>query len=223
MQQTIIRILTGIIITALGVSALLGALNIFPFWDVFQQWWPLLVIIGGFLILIGDYRRNYIWGLVTIIIGILLLLKTRGVIDFNLFSLIAPIAIIAAGLSILLHSKTSAKINTTSKDADDISVIFSGSETSNKSKNYQGGKITSILGGATLDLRDATFTGEATLDVFVLMGGVELKVPRDWKVISKAAPIAGGIEIKAEGNENPKSPTLIITGSVTLGGVEVKT
>lgn len=223
MKQTIIRILTGLIIIAIGVGALLGALNIFPFWDTFKEWWPLLVILGGVFVWLGDWRRNYIWGIVLIIVGVLLQLKELGQLDFNFFSLIVPILVIAAGLSILLHTKNRTAIKSGTKDADDISVIFSGSETKNVSKNYQGGKITAIFGGAVLDLRDAKLTKDATLDVFLLCGGLELKVPRDWKVVSKVAPIAGGVENKSEGSENQSGPVLTLTGSATLGGVEIKT
>ena len=223
MKQTTIRVITGIIITALGVSALLGALNIFPFWETFGSWWPTLVILGGIFVLIGDFRRNYIWGIVLLIIGGLLLLKTQGLLDFSFFSLIVPIIIIAAGLSVLLHTKNRSKIDTSSNNADDIAVIFSGSETKNKSKNYEGGKVTAIFGGAVLDLRDAKLSGQATLDVFALCGGIELRVPRDWKVVSKIAPIAGGVENKSEGSDDHKGPVLVLTGTVTFGGVDIKT
>lgn len=223
MKQTIIRILTGIIITALGVGALLGALNLVPFWGWFGGWWPVLVILGGVFVLIGDARRNYIWGSVLIIVGGLLLARTQGVLDFDFFSLIVPILVIAAGLSILVQANGRPKLLSNSKDSDDISVIFSGSETANRSQNYKGGKVTAIFGGATLDLRDAKIDKEATLDVLTFCGGLELRVPRDWKVVAKAMPIAGGIENKSQGIDDHKGPVLVITGTIILGGVEVKT
>lgn len=223
MKQTAIRIITGVLITAIGVGALLGALNIFPFWDIFEIWWPFLVILGGVFVLIGDLRRNYIWGIMLLIVGVLLLLRAHGVLDFNTLSLVIPIVIIAAGLSVVLQSRNRSQPIEATKDSDDISVIFSGSETSNKSQDYKGGRATAIFGGATLDLRDAKIKKTATLDVFVLCGGVELRVPRDWKVVSKAAPIAGGIENKAQGDDTHDGPVLVLTGSVTFGGVEIKT
>ena len=223
MKQTATGITTGIIILAIGVGALLGALNLIPFWGWFGNIWPLLVIVAGIFVLLGDFRRNYIWGIAIILVGALLQLKSLGVVDFNFFSLIVPIALIAAGLTVLLHVQSRPSIKAGSNDTDDISVIFSGSESKNKSANYQGGRITAIFGGAVLDLRDAKIQKEAVLDVFTICGGVEIKVPRDWKVISKAAPIAGGVENKSEGNDDHKGPVLIVTGTVALGGVEIKT
>ena len=223
MKQTATRITTGIIILAIGVGALLGALNLIPFWSWFGNVWPLLVIIAGIFVLLGDFRRNYIWGVAIILVGALLQLKVTGVVDFNFFSLIVPIALIAAGLTVLLHVQNRPSLKAGSNDIDDISVIFSGSESKNKSSNYQGGRVTAIFGGAVLDLRDAKIQKEAVLDVFTICGGVEIRVPRDWKVISKAAPIAGGVENKSEGSDDHKGPILIITGTVALGGVEIKT
>lgn len=223
MKQTIIRIITGIIIITIGVGALLGALNVLPFWDWFSTWWPALVIIGGLFVLIGDLRNNWLWGILLIVAGGLLLIKQHDLLNFNIFSLIIPLFIIGIGLSILIHSQSRTRVKGSSKDTDDVSVIFSGSETKNKSQSYQGGKVTAIFGGATIDLRDAKLTGEASLDMFVLCGGIELRVPRDWKVVSKAAPIAGGVENKSEGSEDHKGPVLVLTGTVLLGGVEIKT
>lgn len=223
MKQNATRITTGIIILAIGVGALLGALNLIPFWDLFSKLWPSLVIIAGIFVLIGDFRRNYIWGAALLLIGTLLQLRAFGVVDFNIFSLIVPTALIAAGLTILLHVSSRPSIKSGSNDIDDISVVFSGSESKNKSQDYQGGRVTTIFGGAILDLRDAHIKKQATLDVFTLCGGIEIKVPRNWKVVSKAMPIAGGVENKSEGVNDDKAPVLILTGTVTLGGVEIKT
>jgi len=223
MKQQLTRIITGFIILAIGVGALLDALNIAAFWGWFGNLWPLLIVLAGIFVLIGDFRKNYIWGTALVIIGALLQLRAAGVVDFNFFSLVFPIALIAVGLTILLHFTNRPAVDAGSKDIDDISVVFSGNQSKNKSSKYEGGRITAIFGGATLDLRDAKIGKEATLDLFILCGGVELKVPRDWKVISKAMPIAGGIENKSEGGDNDKSPVLVLTGTVALGGVEVKT
>ncbi len=223
MKQTIIRIITGVLIVAIGIGALLNALNIYPFWETFKGWWPLLVVLAGGFVLIGDLRRNYLWGIVLLVVGSLLFMKEQGVVDFNVFSLIFPIILIAAGLSVLIHTKSRPRSVEHTAHVDDVSVIFSGSETYNKSSDYRGGRATAIFGGATIDLRDAKLKKQATLDFFVLCGGVELRVPRDWKVVSHVTPIAGGIENKAQGGEAHDGPVLVLTGTVTFGGVEVKT
>lgn len=223
MKQTTLRILTGIILLAIGVGALLGALNLVPFWAVFGTWWPTLVIAGALIVIAGDPRQNSIWGLAMLVIGTLLLFKTLGLIDFNFFSLIVPIIIISVALSILFNIKNRRSVPSATKDIDDIAAILSGTELRNTSKDYKGGKLTAVFGGVVLDLRDAQIKKDIQIDLFVFCGGVELRVPRDWKVVSKAIPIAGGVENKSEGGDDHKGPTLVLTGTVSLGGVEIKT
>lgn len=173
--------------------------------------------------LISDLKRNYIWGTVLLVVGSLLLLRSLSIVDFDFFSLIVPILVIAAGISIITQAKNRQNIPVNSKENDDISAIFSGNETANSSKNYAGGSVNALFGGAVLDLRDAKIKDTATLDISVLCGGIELKVPREWRVVVKASAIAGGIENRAYITTDEKAPTLIVTGTVLLGGVEIKT
>ena len=222
MKQSILRNITGILILGIGAGALLDALNVITFWQYFREWWPALLIVAGVFVAVGDARRNYLWALVLWVLGGLLLLKNLSVVDFNVFSLIFPIVLIAIGLSVLMAATKRRKTPAASHDSDDISVIFSGSETANAAKDYQGGNITAIFGGVTIDLRDAIIKKEATLDITAICGGVELRVPREWRVVSKIAPIAGGVENKAQGNDSAEGPVLVLTGMVALGGVEVK-
>ena len=223
MKQALIRNLTGVVIMAIGAGALLDVLNVITFWSWFGSWWPLLFIVAGGFIALGDWRRNYLWSLLLVIIGVALTLRLNEVIDFNIGNLIVPVVLIFVGASFLINASHRNKVATGTNDTDDVSVIFSGSESKNKSKDYQGGKVTSIFGGVVLDLRDAKITKEATLDIVALCGGVELRVPRDWRVVSKISPIAGGVENKSEGSDDHKGPVLTLTGTVTLGGVEIKT
>jgi len=223
MKQTTLRILTGIILLTIGFGALLGSLNLIPFWEIFSTWWPTLVIAGGLIVIAGDPRKNSIWGIAMLVIGGLLLFKTLALIDFNFFSLIVPIVIISVALSILFNVKNRQTMPSATKDVDDIAAILSGTELRNTSKDYKGGKLTAVFGGVVLDLRDAQIKSDTQIDLFVFCGGVEIRVPRNWKVVSKAIPIAGGVENKSEGGDEHKGPTLVLTGTVSLGGVEIKT
>ena len=220
MNQSIVRIITGIIVLGIGAGALLDALNIFSFWEHFQTWWPLLIIGAGVLTLIGNPRSNYVWALALILIGGLLQLNRLDLTEVNIFALIWPIIIIAVGLSILTNFSSRKKV-TKGKDVDNISAVLSGSDTVSTSKNYKGGRITAVMGGAVLDLRDAQIKDEAVLDIFALCGGVEIKVPREWRVQSQATMILGGIENKTTTRNSESGPVLTITGTVALGGIEV--
>lgn len=219
--QSLSRLITGILILIVGVGALLDAVNVFPFWEYAATWWPLAIIASGFLVLLSN-RSQYITVIALLLVGTVLQLNKLNVIEVDLWRVIWPVIIIAVGLSILVKYKGNSKKVKTS-DREEVSAVFAGNETINKSHDYKGGSATAIFGGVSIDLRDAKIVKEATLDVFALCGGIELKVPREWKVEHKVLPILGGIESKSHSEKiTDSSPTLYITGTVALGGVEIK-
>jgi hypothetical protein len=89
---------------------------------------------------------------------------------------------------------------------------------------FEGADLTAIMGGCEIDLRRASLAagGEAVIDVFAFWGGIDIKVPEDWVVITRAVPLMGGIEDKTHSPVSPVSKTLIIRGIVIMGGVAIK-
>lgn len=80
-----------------------------------------------------------------------------------------------------------------------------------------------VLGGGELDLTQAKFAeGEATIQVFALLGGVEIIVPDDITVRIHGIGIMGGFEHRAAHEAPPGAPILNINGLALLGGVDVR-
>jgi predicted membrane protein len=77
------------------------------------------------------------------------------------------------------------------------------------------------MGGLEIDLHNASIKGEAVIDIFAMMGGVEMRVPEDWLVVIEGFPFMGGYENKTHA---PKDTTkrLVIKGTAVMGGVEIK-
>jgi hypothetical protein len=84
--------------------------------------------------------------------------------------------------------------------------------------------VLTIFGGAELDFRDAVLPGnEVTLRATSVLGGVEITVPPDMRVIDNGSAILGGREIKGGPDSvGPDSPVLRIEGICVLGGIEVR-
>ena len=106
-------------------------------------------------------------------------------------------------------------------------AIFGACERRFTGQHFQTGKATSIFGGLELDFRDADIDDEAVLEVSCVFGGVELRVPETWYVNSRSLPVFGGFEDKTRQTRVEQAPgakrkTLIITGTVVFGGVEIK-
>ena len=85
--------------------------------------------------------------------------------------------------------------------------------------------VTAVLGGATLDLRRATFAArEVVIDLHAWLGGAEVIVGPHTHVVVEGVGILGGFdgptdEVAAE--LDASSPTVRIRGRAVLGGVSV--
>lgn len=177
------------------------------------------MIIGAGLMLFND-RRNYIWPLLLGAWGIMLLLNNLHITNINLGDIIFPAIIIAIGIGMLTKSRRSNDDST--KSEEEITAILSGATSRNTSKNYTGGKVSAILGGVEMDLSHANIKSEASLDVLVLMGGLELRVAEDVVVKNRSSVILGGFEDKTKPTNSKNQPTLYIDGSIVMGGIEIK-
>jgi predicted membrane protein len=94
-----------------------------------------------------------------------------------------------------------------------------------RAQDFRGGDITAIMGGFGIDLRGAAIAGDsATINIFTLWGGVDLKVPEDWNVAVSGVPLLGVFTNSAHSlrQGDPAAKTLVVKGVAIMGGVEVK-
>lgn len=96
------RISIGLLISAVGTSLLLNNLQVAPSGVSLSDWWPLLIVAGGVLILLSDIK-NYLWASLVIVFGVLFQLKQLDIIEVYPWQLFWPILIIAVGLSIVIN------------------------------------------------------------------------------------------------------------------------
>ena len=220
-MKSLTRTIIGLLIVAVGASFLLTNLNILPFDVGIAQWWPLFIVAGGVVILLSDVR-NYLWALLVIGLGVLFQLKQFGIVDVNPWQLFWPAIIIVLGVSVMT-SRGSSRGKIAASDREDVMAILSGSEVRVESKDFKGSRVTSICGGAMIDLRKAVIKKEATIDVFAFWGGIEIIVPEHVMVKNNTSAIMGGVEQQAGGDAVKEgSPILYVTGDVVMSGVEIK-
>jgi predicted membrane protein len=109
--------------------------------------------------------------------------------------------------------------------------VLGGGDFKYNTRDLKGGKVTAVLGGGTIDLREADIQeGEIFIDAFTLMGGVEIKVPTSWEVNLQGTPLLGGMDNKTSFHaENDKESRpgkshkmLTIKGTAIMGAVEIK-
>jgi predicted membrane protein len=92
----------------------------------------------------------------------------------------------------------------------------------NNSSAFRGGEVTAVMGGCELDLRHAAIDGEAVLEVFALWGGIEIRVPEDWTVVSRVTPLLGGVDDTTRPPQSASRHRLVVRGFVVMAGVEIK-
>lgn len=109
------------------------------------------------------------------------------------------------------------------EDFIQLNSFFSGNKRVVVSKKFRGGNVTCMLGGAEVDLVQADFNGVIYLDVFTLMGGLDISVPSDWVVRNEIVCFMGGVDDKRRFlNKENKNKILVLKGTVIMGGVEIK-
>lgn len=227
-----------------GILVLIGGLlvlenlrildNIFPYY--LFDWYSIPLLIGIVLI---TTRDKVGFGIALTIFGSIFLLEEmshyyRWRFDFwDVFDF-WPIVFIAVGLSLILRKgRNSAggwnekkKFDDSDTDYVDEMAFFGGSDRIITSKEFKGGKLTSIFGGTDLNLVNADLAmGTNVLDVFVLFGGTDILVPSDMNVKIQVTSIFGGFSDERKIlNENPDNDgkELIIKGLVLFGGGDVK-
>ena len=87
-------------------------------------------------------------------------------------------------------------------------------------------KVIVVMGGAELDLREARFgPGVTEIEVFVMMGAVEIVLPPGVRVESFGAAFMGGFELKGGDATalSPAHPVLRLSGLAVMGGVGTET
>lgn len=223
-------IILGIGVILLGVVLLLDqipGIGNSSLLDFVKNLWPLILIAMGIARIRSGETTQPARGWVLVAVGAMLLLMTLGHGRFD--HLIGPAAVLAAGVLIVLATlrKHRRTIPDLAESADFVraTAVLSGFKKRVHDQAFKGGELTAIFGGFELDLRTAVMeTDSARIDVFLMFGGGEIRVPEGWDVSVEITSIAGGVGDKTgllpEG-DGPR-PRLILSGTVLFGGIEVK-
>lgn len=217
------RLIVGLAILALGTLWTLDNLNILES-ENFTEWWPAVLIVIG-IVQFTNRRTNRVGPVILMIVGALLLAASLDFIDFSIGDLI-PLAIAAWGGKLVWDAlaRRSARPEVQYSDASvHAFAVMGGVHWHSTSREFRGGDANAIMGGVEIDLRDVQVQpGEPVIiDAVAVMGGVEIWVPRGWRVDADVLPIMGAFENKATAaSEN--GPVLTVRGTAIMGAIEVK-
>ncbi len=242
------RLLFGLIVIAVGVLFTLdrmGYVNAGEFWE----YWPVLLIAAGIGRIVQPFSAHERgFGVLLIVAGTWFLLSNLDLIHYS-FRDVWPIFLVLLGITMVWRAiagpawrgprqrlkeecaacegsapvggpATSASVMSSTVDGF---ALLGGVNRKCVSQDFRGGSLTAILGGCELDLRSASISsGQAVVNTFAFLGGVDIKVPQEWTVVVQGTPILGAFDDKTVRVGGDASKVLVVKGTAFLGGVEVK-
>lgn len=202
--------------------------------------WLIFIIIGGVFLTDNIWPelsfRQYMWPIIIITLGLMFILAPKGPCrgrkghfrgrmhqrrEMREKMLQGDTPGLTADEN-TVQSAEPVDYDNTLETSLDIVSIFGGVKKKVLSKQFTGGDIVCVFGGAQLNLANADFTSPVVLDLVQIFGGAKLVVPANWEVRSEIAAIFGGVDDKRPQPANAiPEKTLILKGTIIFGGVEV--
>lgn len=176
------------------------------------------------------YPARFIWGLILVAFGILMLLDRFDYLDFGmLFNTYWPLLLVGLGLWIVFgRNRTDPVISasvsgvaenikvTSSNDTLDESTVFGDVSVTVRSGAFRGGEVSAVFGNCSVDLSGATLAnGQSRLEVDTVFGAVSILVPSSLPVEVEAGAVMGSLEVNGE-----KSGGFLRDRKWTSGGYE---
>jgi predicted membrane protein len=194
-----------------------------------------LIVVGGWLLLntlglVSLQLWEFIWPLVLVLIGARIMMRNDGS-RFNAppgqpsgpSAAVDPAAAAAPADPAAAGGTAPGPTNGTDMThASLFALLGSGKRRWGKTV-FRSAEATAVMGGCELDLRDALLASAepAIVDVFVIMGGINLFVPPNWTVSQEVVPLLGGVHDKTRSVPTSPGQHLIVRGTVVMGGIEI--
>jgi predicted membrane protein len=213
------RSAASLVIITIGSAMLVN--RIFPDADLASFFWPIALIgLGIFLILRRrgnhtDYWDKKAW-------------KSKwdaGKYNYRAPGMNEPVVDYTVGdTTDNPQTPPTPGTNFTGDDHLDALSVFGGVKKIIFSKNFQGGEIVNIFGGAELDLTQADISGRVYIDVTQIFGGTKIIVPAHWMIISDMAAVFAGFDDKRIRTNAPldNNKVLVLKGISVFGGIDIR-
>ncbi len=216
--------------SVLGLRDLIGALFRFTFNAI-----PYILLLAGiFWIARSGKSGAPLMAWLVILFGAVLIVSQVGLFGLSFSDMLAPMILITIAFFLVNpRNLLPRRLNSSNEDLDPneqeikLFAFMGGGELKYHSKRLKGGEIMAIWGGYDIDFSDAEMEGDSMqLNLYCIMGGMEITVPANWRVEkSGAMNIMGGFSNKTRDMAeelNLPSKTLIVTGLALMGGGEIR-
>ncbi len=201
----------------------------------------IVLIILGVVFLLNDNIHgagDIVWPLAIIAFGLWLILRRRSSFDkdywerryshrwdWRAHSGYSPNSSAADQAASTVPPPSGASGNTlTGDDYLDAVSVFGGVKKTILSKDFKGGEIVNIFGGAELDFTQAEINGKVIIDITQVFGGTKIIVPSHWQVVSDLAAVFAGMDDKRIKNTAmPNSDKILVLKGVSIfAGIDIR-
>ncbi len=221
----------GIVLISGGVVLFLDNLGIFPF-PVKRLFWPFIFLaLGGSLLRASRSAATVVWAAACIAAGLLFLMNAFDVLHVT-GQIVWALALIAAGVVMLICRADwpggMGEPGSRSPDRLQEFAMFTGCRRKVDTANFEGGVLSCIFGGIEIDLRRAHLTSpnrEAVIEANAAFGGIEIRIPDDWRVSLQGTAVFGAYEDKTlptRPEPGIQAPVLIVRGGAVFGGISIQ-
>ena len=222
------KTILGICIIIIGILLGLKSLDIIKVNIFFEGWWTLFLIIPSLHGLI--VKKKIDENLIGLIVGVLLLLAVRDIINFNIiWKLLIPIIIVITGINIIFKealtnkiTKNMKKLSNSKNNYNEINATFTEQKIDYTDEEFNGATINSIFGNTRLDLKNAKIKKDTIIEVTNIFGGTTILAPQNIKVISKHSSIFGGETNYHKKKDIQENPVIYINSTNIFGGITIK-
>jgi len=213
----------GIGVLALGAIMLLDNLGLVDGENLFEYWPILLILVGLSHLVRPRGSRSVVGGVIWIAIGAVVLLGNLGYLSVEIWDL-WPVVLVIVGVGLILRPFRRARIT-----ADENSGVFEAAAILGGAKrriavaDFRGGDAVAVMGGCEIDLTQCGSDGQpAEIDTFAFWGGIEIRVPEEWKVEIKGMSLLGSYGNDTRVVDSDSAKLVVIRGLAFMGGVEIK-
>ncbi len=243
------RLIVGLAVLIIGVILLLNNLGVGIEIEVREilRLWPVIPLILGLNWLFLSFGSSegaegkkvfFSWGqfitaLIAIAIGVIFLGRNLGLFEVDtsmFFNLLFPVILILIGFNLLRGRAQS------SGSGGRFTFMGGANVGGAEPWKLEGGSYFAFMGGIEMDLTKAEVPeGETVLDLTAIMGGIEVKIPRDLAVIYEGSAVLGGVSFKDQEDggiiasrkieqniDQLNGRRVRIQARAIMGGVEIK-
>ena len=215
------RLVAGLAVVAVGLLLVFDQLGYET--ARYLEYWPVGLIALGLVRALGRRPQDWILALLLVGVGSWILLYNLDYLQEEPWQYFWPLILLFLGGNLVYGALRPKHAGAAADSHASVYAVLSGTDRKIASEDFRGADVTAIMGGGTIDLRRAKIpSGHAEVRALAFWGGVEVRVPPDWRIEFGVLPILGGYDDETRQEPGPDSPTLKISGSVIMGGLDIK-